>query len=92
MKFPWLHHPDKGPDVMTTLLAIVTIASAVKFLLDGVSLVINGHTVTFGHSDSMSYASILGPVFGGHAYMSGSGNTPETPDSSEIPDNVDEEG
>jgi len=86
MKFPWIHHPNKGPDVMTTLLVIVTVASAIKFLLDGISLVINGHTVSFGHSDSMSYASILGPTYGAHSYMSGSGSSNV---QSEIPDDPD---
>lgn len=71
MSFPWLKHPGSGnADVMTTLLVMVTLAAAVKFLLDGVSVNVNGYVIAIGHMDSLSYGAILAPVFGAHGFIS----------------------
>lgn len=76
MKFGFLKHPRTGlPDVMATMTMVVVIASAIKFLLDGVSLVINGHTISFGHADSMSYGTLLTPVLGAHSFVNTRPNT-----------------
>lgn len=89
MKFPFIKHPG-NTTLMTNLLVILSVAAALKFILDGVSLVINGHTITFGHSDSMSYASLLGPAYGAHGYMNRDGATDDTePQPREVPDDVD---
>lgn len=70
MKFPFLNHPETGkPDLMVTLTTVVTIAAVIKFILDGVSMVINGHTISFGHVDSMTYGSVLAPVLGAHSFI-----------------------
>lgn len=67
MNFPLINHPTRGtPDVMVTLALLVTLAATLRFILDGVSLTIAGHTLAFGHIDSMTYGALLTPVLGGH--------------------------
>ena len=57
---------------MTNLerMAVMTsIACVIKFLIDGVTISYAGHTMDFGHMDAMSYATLLGPLWGSHAYV-----------------------
>lgn len=56
------------------LSAIVVIAAAVKFLLDGVTFSVNGHPMDLGHLDSMTYATFLTPVLGAHGWVLGRGS------------------
>ena len=53
---------------MVTLATIVTLSAVFRFLLDGVSLVVCGHSMSFGHVDSLTYGSILTPVLGSHVF------------------------
>lgn len=53
------------------LTALVVIAAAVKFLLDGITAQYGGYTLNLGHLDSMTYAAFLTPVLGAHGYVLG---------------------
>ena len=53
----------------SALVAITTMAAVIKFILDGVTLTLYGHTVNFGHMDAMTYTALLAPVLGAHAWM-----------------------
>lgn len=63
------------PDVMLTLSVLVVVASVIKFLIDGLHLVAFGHTLDIGHTDPMSYGSLLAPVLGAHSFQSTRDNT-----------------
>lgn len=88
----FLKHPRTGlPDVMGTLTVVVVIAAALKFLLDGVSLAVHGHTITFGHVDSLTYGSLTGPVLGAHGYLNSRDNTVNSLAGTTMVDNPDRE-
>lgn len=75
MKF-LMKHPRTGrPDLMGTLVLLVVAAAAIKFILDGVTLVLFGHSISFGHSDPMTYGTLLTPVLGSHSYINTRTNT-----------------
>lgn len=57
-------------DVILTLSVVATIAAVVKFLMDGVTIQLMGHSIDFGHMDSMSYATLLAPILGAHSWQS----------------------
>lgn len=70
MKFPFLKHPKTGaPDLMTTAIVIAVLVASFKFLLDGLSINIAGHTITFGHLEALAYGSFLTPILGAHSYI-----------------------
>lgn len=72
MNFLFIKHPGTGePDVMTTLLVITTTVASLKFLMDGVTLHISSHVISFGHMDALSYGSLLAPLLGAHGYIEG---------------------
>lgn len=78
MKFPFIQNPKTGkPDVMVTLTVAVTSAAVFKFLLDGVTVTLVGHTMDFGHIDAMTYGTLLSPVFAAHSYMHAKGQKEE---------------
>lgn len=54
---------------MMTLSVVAALACIAKFLADGASFVINGHPVSLGHADSMSYGALLTPILGTHGYL-----------------------
>jgi hypothetical protein len=74
MQFPFLNNPDTGkPDEMVTVTLIVTLAAVFRFLVDGMTLNILGHVLTFTKLDSSVYIALLGPVLGSHAFIKGKG-------------------
>ncbi len=67
-----VNHPKTGkPDVILTMVVFVIVVCAIKFLLDGVTLKLFGHVISFGHTDSFSYGSLLSPVLGAHGFIEG---------------------
>lgn len=56
----------KQPDGLLTMSCIVVGVCAIKFLFEGVSFVVFGHTVSLGHADALSYGAMLTPVLGAH--------------------------
>lgn len=71
-----------------TLSFIVVSVCALRFLFDGLSLNILGHTLDIGHMDPLAYGSILTPVLGAHGYVQTRRNYHSMPKGSEI-DNPD---
>lgn len=68
MKAPFIVHPRTGePDPMLTMACITVAVCTFKFLLEGISFVIGGHPISFGHADAMTYGALLTPVLGAHA-------------------------
>ena len=53
------------------LAILATLACVVKFLAEGVSLVVFGQSINLGHADSMAYAALLAPLWGSHSYITG---------------------
>lgn len=71
MKFPFLNDPSTGkPSEMVTITVLTTLAVLIRFLFDGITIVIDGHNLTFGHVDAMVYMAVLAPVLGTHGFMS----------------------
>jgi hypothetical protein len=70
MRFPFINDPktDK-PSEMVTIVMMTTTAAVARFLVDGVSINIEGHVIAFGHIDAMVYASILAPILGAHSFI-----------------------
>ena len=82
MKFRFLKHPSTGiEDPMMTLSVIAALACVVKFLADGVTFTLYGHTMNLGHADSMAYGALLTPILGAHGYIQGL--KPKGPDSND---------
>lgn len=54
---------------MVTMTVLATTAAVIKFLLDGVSIDVAGHVLSFGHVDSMAYGSLLTPVLAAHGFV-----------------------
>lgn len=72
-----VRHPSTGQvDVILSLVVFVVVICGLKFLLDGVSIQIFGHMVSFGHVDSMSYGTMLAPTLGAHGYIATKGIAP----------------
>jgi hypothetical protein len=70
----FLRHPKSGQvDVMRIAVFIVVCAAAAKFLLDGVTLQLFGHSIQFGHTDAMSFGNLLTPTLGAHAFTEAKG-------------------
>ena len=46
-----------------------SVACIIKFLLEGVSITIAGQPLSLGHADPVTYGMLLGPLWGGHAYL-----------------------
>lgn len=70
MSWLFLKHPETSkPDLMTTLLTVVTYAAVLKFVLDGVTLVVSGHSISFGHMDPIAYGTLLAPVLSLHGWL-----------------------
>lgn len=66
----WVTNPSSNkPDPMLTMSVIVVTAACIKFLLEGVTVNINGHAVDFGHVDALVYGALLTPVLGVHGYI-----------------------
>lgn len=67
MKIPIAKHPgtDQNDYVTTTTCAVMLIC-AIKFFLEGISISLGGHTLSFGHGDASTYAAILTPILGAH--------------------------
>lgn len=63
-------HPTTGQtDVLLSLVVFVVIICGLKFLMDGATIQIFGHMISFGHVDSMSYGTMLAPMLGAHGYV-----------------------
>lgn len=72
-----VRHPSTGEiDVILSLVVFVVVICGLKFLLDGVSIQVFGHMVSFGHVDSMSYGTMLAPTLGAHGYIATKGIAP----------------
>ena len=71
---------DGTPDPLMTLIILSVLTCLVKLIIDGASFVIFNHPVTFGHTDSSAYVSILGPLLASHGYISVNGITPTKPE------------
>lgn len=72
MKFPFINDPKTGqPDELVTLTTLVTLAAVGRFLVDGVTIQVFGHTMQFGHVDPMTYLAFLSPIVGTHGYIKG---------------------
>ena len=70
MKFPFIINPETGkPDEMVTLTVMTTLVVLTRFLLDGITLSIDKHNITFGHVDALVYAAVLAPILGAHGYI-----------------------
>lgn len=70
MKFPFIENPKTGrPDEMITLTVITTIAATLRFLVDGVSINIQGYIFNFGHIDASLYLALLAPILGAHSFI-----------------------
>lgn len=70
MKFPFINNPDTGkPDEMVTITILSVGAVLTRFLFDGITVSMYGHSFTFGHVDAMVYASILAPILGTHGFI-----------------------
>lgn len=55
-------------DIVAVLTTIVVLSATWRFLFDGVTLELFGHSLTVGHMDPMAYGSLLTPILGAHAY------------------------
>jgi len=55
-----------------------TVACIIKFLVEGVEITFMAHTISLGHTDSMTYSALLAPLWASHAYNTGkSGKAPD---------------
>lgn len=61
-----LNPKTKQPDGLLTMSCIVVGVCALKFLMEGVSFLAFGHTISLGHADALSYGAMLTPVLGAH--------------------------
>ncbi len=85
MKFPFIKQPKSGmPDVMVTLSVVAVFAAVLKFLLEGVTIVVYGHSIDFGHADSLTYGALLAPVLGAHGWVDTMSKNPPPPPSNYV--------
>ena len=76
MRFPFLNDPATGkPDELVTIAVVTTLAAVTRFLLDGVTVNLDGYIFTFGHIDASVYLAILAPALGAHGYIKGKDQT-----------------
>jgi|SRR5579859_4495289 len=86
------HDKNSGKtDVILTLVVLAVMSAVIKFLLDGVTIDIFGHIINFGHTDSVSYGTMLSPILGAHGYMSGRGSNISTLSRVDNPDEGEED-
>jgi hypothetical protein len=72
LKLILVKHPVSGKtDVILSLVVFAVMICGFKFLLDGMVINIMGHVISFGHTDSLSYGSILSPILGAHGFIEG---------------------
>jgi len=70
MNFPFLNNPDTGkPDETVTIAIFVSLAVVFRFLVDGMTLNLFGHLITFSKLDATVYISLLGPALASHSYV-----------------------
>lgn len=48
---------------------VATLACILKLLMEGVTFKLFGSPVNLGHTDSMTYAALLAPLWGSHGYI-----------------------
>lgn len=53
----------------TTMALIVVVTCALRFLLDGITLTLFGHSLSIGHTDPLAYGAILTPILAAHGYV-----------------------
>jgi hypothetical protein len=51
------------------LSVLVVLVCSFRFLLDGISVTIFGHSLSVGHTDPLAYSSLLAPLLGAHGYI-----------------------
>lgn len=56
-------------DPMFTMACAAIIICLLKFLMEGVSVTLEGHVFDLGHADASTYAAILAPILGAHGYV-----------------------
>jgi len=74
-------NPGRELDVLiaekTSNLEKISIAASIcamiKFMAENVTFTLNGHLVALGHVDPIVYATLLGPLWGAHSYISTKG-------------------
>lgn len=57
------------PDPMLTITIIAISVACLKFLLEGLSITVDGHVIDFGHVDALAYGSLLTPILGMHGWV-----------------------
>jgi len=63
----FLKNPNTSkPDALLTMACLIVFVCALKFLMEGVSFNLFGHSISLGHVDAMTYAAMLTPVLGAH--------------------------
>jgi hypothetical protein len=66
----WIKHPDTGKlDPVLTLSAMTVLICGIKFLLDGASITMSGHSISLGHVDPLAYGAFLTPVLAMHSWL-----------------------
>jgi len=51
------------------MTVIVVLVCSIRFLLDGITVSMFGHSLTVGHTDPLAYGSFLAPLLGAHGYI-----------------------
>lgn len=70
----FIKDPTTGqPSEMITLTVVVTSAVVFRFLVDGMTLEVFGHHLTFTKLDASVYIALLAPMLGSHAFIKGKG-------------------
>jgi len=68
----FIKNPDTGkPDETATIAFMVACAVIFRFLVDGNTFVLFGHTFGFVKMDAAIYLALLGPSLSAHAYIKG---------------------
>lgn len=82
MKLRFLKNPKSGqPDLFITLSLFAVLAAIARFLGEGMTIVLHGHTIVSNmHTDASAYAAFLAPVLGAHGYMETRNPTKENKD------------
>ena len=72
----WFKHPRTGlQDPMLTITVITVGIAGLKFLFEGITLQIFGHTLNLGQTDPLAYGSLLTPILGAHSWQNTRPNT-----------------
>lgn len=56
---------------MIIFSAMTVTVCCIRFLFDNVDTVFMGQPIKVGHTDSMAYTSIMGPMLAAHGYVKG---------------------